>query len=228
MIVSAGIQRSLLRAAYEGRENVAAALGSVVSGHLLFTHGIAPDVTIRGAGEESELFGAYFERPIPDVAVEDGRVTIEYPRFPRRISLRRPLPADIALNRTIPWHIEIRGGMAHVRADLRDLPISEIELSGGAADIRLLLPRQFGATPLRFSGGISDLTIRRPEEVGVSLDITGGAADLRLDEQHFGAIGGEMRWESSGYRTATDRYDIRIIGGVSRLRIEAERPGMEI
>ncbi len=44
---------------------------------------------------------------------------------------------------------------------------------------------------------------------------------MALDDQHFGAIGGETRLEGpNDYAGATDRYEITITGGVSNVTIE--------
>ena len=48
----------------------------------------------------------------------------------------------------------------------------------------------------------------------------GGASKLALDDQHFGAIGGETRLESPDYAAAMDRYEITITGGATNVTIE--------
>lgn len=209
----------------EGRgESFGAPLGAATNGHLLFTHGAPPRLTIQGDDSLGELFLARFEQPIPEVAADGGSVTIECPRAPRGPFAPHDRPGTIALNTSIPWHIEIRGGGSRLMADLGGLQITEIELAGGVADAKLILPRQFGATPIRASGGISDLTIVRPEGVGVRIDISGGVAEMILDDLTIDAVG-ELRLESTGYRSTTDRYDLRVCGGVSRLTITTIRRG---
>jgi hypothetical protein len=204
-----------------------APLGGATSGHLLFTHGVPPRLTIAGDGSIDELFTARLGGPLPEVGVDGGSVTIEYPRFSRipGASHDHDHPGTIMLNASIPWHIEIRGGCARLTADLGGLEITEIELTGGIADARIILPRQFGATPIRVGGGISDLTIVRPEGVGVRADISGGVARMVLDHLTLDGVG-ELRLESDDYRTTTDRYELRVCGGASRLAITTTRERM--
>lgn len=206
-------------------ESFSAPLGATTNGHLLFTHGAPPRLMIQGDDSLGELFRARFERPIPEVTADGGAVTIECPRSPRGPFASHDRPATIALNASIPWHVEIRGGGSRLTADLGGLQITEIELAGGIADAKLILPRQFGTTPIRASGGISDLTIVRPEGVGVRIDISGGVAEMALDELTIDAVG-ELRLESTDYRSTTDRYDLRVCGGVSRLTITTTRECM--
>lgn len=206
----------------EGGESFGAPLGAATNGHLLFTHGAPARLTIQGDDSLDDLFLARFEEPIPEVTADAGSVTIECPRAPRGAPTPHDRPATIALNTSIPWHVEIRGGGSRLTADLGGLQITELELAGGIADAKLILPRQFGTTPIRASGGISDLTIVRPEGVGVRIDISGGVAEMALDELTIDAVG-ELRLESTGYRSTTDRYDLRICGGVSRLTVRTKR-----
>ncbi len=49
----------------------------------------------------------------------------------------------------------------------------------------------------------------------------GGASKLTLDDQRFGAIGGETRLESPDCAGATDRYEITITGGASNVAIDS-------
>ena len=47
-----------------------------------------------------------------------------------------------------------------------------------------------------------------------------GASKLTFDDQHFGAIGGKTRLHTPDYEGATDRYDIVVSGGASKLTID--------
>jgi hypothetical protein len=75
---------------------------------------------------------------------------------------------------------------------------------------------------IRVSGGVSHLTLRRPDGVPARVHIGGGASKLELDTQCLGAIGGPVRLETPGYSSASDRYDLEIGGGASKVTITAE------
>jgi hypothetical protein len=93
---------------------------------------------------------------------------------------------------------------------------------GGASHVTLRLGSPEGVGFIHFAGGASDVTIRRPAGVAVRLQVGRGASRLKLDEQHFGAIGGETRLETPDFQSAGRRYDICIAGGASNLMIDQE------
>ena len=73
--------------------------------------------------------------------------------------------------------------------------------------------------PVRISQGASHVTFYRPTGVAVWVHVSGGLSKLSLDDQHFGAIGGDTRLETPDYGNATDRYDVKISVGASDLTI---------
>jgi hypothetical protein len=181
----------------------AAPLGGATTGKLEIVHG-ATKVLLRTDGEMPELVRAHFEGPTPEVEAHSGTVTIRYPRFApgewlQLGFLRNRHAADVVLNATIPWTVVI---------------------DGGASDVELRLPKPSGVVPIRISGGASKLTIHRPAGVPVRLQIKGGASQLVLDDQRFGAVGGETRLNSHHDQNAPDRYEVTIGGGASRLTID--------
>jgi hypothetical protein len=59
----------------------------------------------------------------------------------------------------------------------------------------------------------------------VRADISGGVARMVLDHLTLDGVG-ELRLESDDYRTTTDRYELRVCGGASRLAITTTRERM--
>ena len=45
----------------------------------------------------------------------------------------------------------------------------------------------------------------------------GGGASVVLDTLHLGSVGGELRWESPDFAAAEERYDVEVLGGVSKI-----------
>jgi hypothetical protein len=200
----------------------AAPVGSLRSGRLIFASG-ASRLNVRAEPSMAELFRARFEGWTPRVGVEDGTVTIRYPRFDWSYYLRE-CPAEVALNARIPWEFEIRDGASRLTADLRVLELRLFEVSGGASRVEVTLPPPSGSVPVRVLGGASNVVIHRPEGVAAQVRVDGGSTNLAFDEQRFGAIGGEVSLRSPGYEVASDRYDITVSGGASGLTIDAKRP----
>jgi hypothetical protein len=128
----------------------------------------------------------------------------------------------MTLNRDVVWDVRVRGGVAHLFADLGDLRVEAVELGRGASRVDLRLPPPEGIVPVRVNGGASHVTIRRPGGSPVRLRVGHGVSHVRLDDQEFGAVGGVLRLESPGAADAGDRYEVEISGGASRLTITTD------
>ena len=198
-------------------DHFAAPLGSITGGHLEFVRG-ASNVTIHTDYATANLYHARCKGPEPRVRAEGGVVTIEYPRTFHPFDWRKRT-VEVALNSSIPWEIRVRGGASRLDADLSGLRLSSFEVAGGASRVELRLPKPSNTVHLRVDGGASNVTISRPEGVAARVRVGGGATKLSLDDQHFGAIGGETRLESPDYATAVDRYEIEVTGGANNLTV---------
>jgi hypothetical protein len=202
----------------------AALLGSVTSGRLEVVRGVSR-ATIHVDPSMRDLYRAHFEGPVPGVSVQWGTVTIKYRRFSLSDWVRYALfwdrhMAEITLNGSIPWQIEIRGGVSDLTADLSGLQLSSLEVRGGASEIVATLPQPSGTVSVRVSGGASNVTLHRPVGIAARVHVSHGASKLTLDEQHFGAIGGDVRLETPDYHSTVDRYTIDVLAGASNLTID--------
>jgi hypothetical protein len=198
-----------------------APLGGATSGRFTVTGGVS-QLTLRADGAMPDLIRARFERPTPRVRVEGGAVDVHYPRPPLLSWLAnwRDEPVFATLNATIPWQIALRGGLSKFTGDLAGLSLSGLTVDGGASEVSLTLGRPSGTVAIRINGGASNLSIRRPAGTPARLRVEGGAARLVFDTTQIGATGGPSRWESPGFAEATDRYEIVVAGGASRLTVE--------
>ena len=209
----------------DGGWDFAAPLDTATGGRLDFVPG-ASRVTIVGEAAMADLCRARFEGEAPDVRAAAGVVTLRYPRHSlgglvRDLLRRDSDAATIALNGTIPWHVETAGGASRLTADLRALRLQRFRIVGGASRVMLTLPRPSGVVPIRIDGGASHLTIHRPAGVAARLRIRSGASGLTVDGQAMGAVGGEVRWQSPDDAIAADRYEIEIAGGATDLTVAA-------
>lgn len=210
---------------YPQSQDFVAPLGSATSGRLVFAQGISR-VSLRGEASMDDLFRAHFEGAIPHVRVQGNNVTIQYPRYSPFDWLRYALfwgqqDGEVVLNGAIPWDIEVHVGASGIDAMLDTMQLRSLDVGGGVSAITLTLGRPSGIVPIRIHGGASKLNLRRPKEVPVRVHVRGGVSALALDDQFFGAVGGETRWESPEYRHATEGYDIVVSGGASNLSIVA-------
>jgi DNA-binding MarR family transcriptional regulator len=208
----------------------AARLGGVTSGHLIFVSG-APNIEVHGDATLAELYKARFEGPVPRMRVRDGVVTVGYSKFnwfdwrtqfaDQTVDISahwRKDNGEIALNTAVPWSIELRGGASRLSADLRLLRLESFEMRGGASKIELMLPAPSGLVPIRITGGMTQLKIRRPVGVAAGLQVNGGVSDVTVDGESFRGAG-QLSIQTPGAADSPNRYEIEITGGASKLSI---------
>lgn len=201
-------------------DDFAAPLGSLTTARLRFTNG-AHRVSIRADADVRGLYRARFGNRTPAVMVRGGIVTIRYPRFPADGWLDRGSggSAEVELNASVAWQVEVRGGGSRLLADLRSLRLGSLRLEGGAGRLEVALPEPSGTVTVAVLGGASNVAIRRPIGVAARLRVEGGATHLRLDGRRIGAAGGGLDLKSRGYDSATDRYDITVTGGANNVGV---------
>lgn len=161
------------------------------------------------------------------VVVRGGVVSIRYPRVASCDwrGYRPECSAEVALNASIPWDVQVRGGASRLTAHLSTLRIGSLKVAGGASRLEVVLPAAWGMVRVVILGGASNVAIRRPEGVAARLRVAGGVTNLRFDERHIGAAGGELELQSGDYEGAAERYDIAVMGGANNLNVE-RRQGM--
>ena len=194
----------------------AAPLGGLTQARLHFRSG-ANELRIHGSPDLVELYQATFQGPIPKVRLRDGTVSVQYQGHGMPWDWRKR-HADIALNATIPWDVELTGGASRFEGDLAGTTLRSFTLNGGVDKSRLSLGTPHGDVPIRLEGGANDLRIERPVGVAVRLKLNGGAAGIEFDRQRLGATGGNTVLESAGPSTG-DRYTIELNGGANRITV---------
>jgi DNA-binding MarR family transcriptional regulator len=208
----------------------AAPVGGTSSGRLIFVSG-APKISVRGDPSLGELYRAQFRGPVPRVRVRDGAVTVSYVRaswFNWRTQLAgqavdvsahwRDDGGEIALNTSVPWAIELRGGVSKLNVDARALRLQSFDLRGGASHVRISLPRPEGAVRIAVAGGMSNIELERPAGVAMILELRGGVNQAILDGQsHRGT--GHLSLHTPGAGSAADRYEVDLSGGISKVEV---------
>jgi hypothetical protein len=59
--------------------------------------------------------------------------------------------------------------------------------------------------------------LRAPTGAQWHVAVSGGVSGLRINGSLFAAIGGDFQQQSPGYASASDRIDVEISGGASRV-----------
>jgi hypothetical protein len=166
-----------------------------------------------------DLFWARFTGAKPRVRVVANTVDIETRGF-RPVTWRLQ-SAQVALNASIPWKIEVQGGAWRFTADLRDLRLSRVTLEGGASNVNLRLPHPSGTVPIRIGGGANRVSVLRPEGVAMRVAVHGGFGRLRVDGKSIEATD-KQPIESRDFARETDRYDIELTGAAYQCVVATE------
>ena len=161
------------------------------------TPGLAANAALRRSGESGEL-----------------RITMaERGRF------GRPAAADwdVALSRSPRLAIDIDGGAANIRLNLRDLRVAELDLDIGAADVEVTLPANAGETTVSVDAGAADIEISVPEGVAAKIDAARGLSSLEVDTSRFPRTDGG--YASPNFASAQNRVTIDLRVGVSSVKV---------
>ena len=203
-----------------GPSEHAAPLGGLKAARLTFRSG-AQDLRLRAGRSPVDLYRARFDGATPQVRVRDGRVLVQYRGVP--FDWRKRI-ATIAVNTTIPWTIDIVGGVNRVESDLREVDVRGFDVTGGSERIQLEFGRPTGELPVRIVGGARTIRLERPAGSPVRLNVQGSSGRVELDGETLGRKGGEASVESRGWSTATDRFAVEVVGGSRSIEI-VERQG---
>jgi DNA-binding MarR family transcriptional regulator len=177
------------------------------------------DITIDTNATMAELYRAHVQGTPPQIDVEGGNVTVRPRRFPLFGWGHRSL--HLTLSSAIPWDIELAQGAYKFNADLTALRLRSFTIKGGASRLDIALGRPSGGVPVRITGGVSNVTLRRPRGVPVEMRIRGGVSRADVDGEQLGPAGANVVWRSPGVTDDADRYVIEVLGGVSRLTVES-------
>jgi DNA-binding MarR family transcriptional regulator len=199
-----------------GQSEYTAPIGGLSRARLLFKSG-ANELLIRGSADFDDLYRATFDGPVPQVRLRDGIVTIQYKgRWQWDWRDRR---ADVSLNTSVPWDIEVIGGSSKLQGKFAAIDLRSFELNGGADQLRLTLGRPTGVVPIRLTGGANNARFERPIGAHVQLLLNGGSAGIEFDRQKLGATAGHSVLETAGAAEAADRFVIEVTGGAHRLTV---------
>ena len=202
----------------EGDTALSAPLGDVSRGRLVLATG-AYLLNLHTDAGMPDMYRAVYEGPQPRIQVSGWTVTVRHAMRTRLFDWQGH-PSEITLNATIPWEIELRGGAAKGTADLRELELRSLIISGGLSEFDITLPAPSGAVPVRCSGGAAKVTFHRPPGVTAQVLVKNGASKLRLDNEHFDYLASKLPLRSEGFSGQPDRYEFEFDGGASEVSVQ--------
>ena len=177
-------------------------------------------MTVRAGAAMPQLYLARFTGTRPRVRVVANEVDVEESRGSLPLSWRLK-SAEFALNKSIPWDFDVRGGAWRLTADLRDLRLSMVTVDGGANRVNVRLPHPSGTILIRFGGDASDISVSRPDGVAVRIVVHDSFYGLQVDGKTIEAAN-RRSFQTAGFARQTDRYDIVVTGAAYRFVITSE------
>jgi hypothetical protein len=167
--------------------------------------------------------------PPPELRVVGAEVRLSWPTrsltdWLCAVFADHPGGLEVVLHPAVAWELVLRGGLSTLEAELSAGTVTRIDVSGGCSDVEIELPKPLQTVPIRISGGASQLRLRRPADVGVSVAVSGGIASLRLDDRTFEAIGGSARLETAGHDRESPGYDVVVSGGAANVEVDQLEP----
>jgi len=199
-------------------------LGGLSAASLDLNYGAA-GIDVKAGGLGDSLYQAHVDYPggenPPTISLdrETGALQIrESSSFsPFHLFGARRRHVQITLTDQVPWSIQIGGGAANLRLDLRHALLSKLEISGGANQLDAQLPSPKGTVVISVSGGANNVAIVAPAHSPWRVAVSGGVSAVTINGSSSGNLGGDFQRQSPDYNSATDRFDIEISGGASHI-----------
>jgi hypothetical protein len=126
---------------------------------------------------------------------------------------------SVVLNSNVVWSLDLAAGTQRTSADLRGGRVGAITVAAGSDILDVSLPRPARTMDLRLAGGASQFLLSLPGGVPAQVTVGGGAAYVTVDGQSRVGVAGGTVLTPAGWSTATSRFDIDAIAGVSRLTV---------
>ena len=209
-----------------GNQNGNATTGNAVTGALdgrdearLDVVSGATAVVVRAVDLGDLLFRASTpdgSRVAPEVTADAGVV---------RVSLRGTggqggADLMVELNSLVRWQVRLDGGATSESVDLTGGRLAALDFGAGSTRIDVTLPRPVGTVPVRMTGGATTFDLRLPTGVEAQLLFAGGAGQAVIDGNSRTGIAGGTTLATPGWDTATDRYRLDLVAGVSSLTLD--------
>jgi hypothetical protein len=124
---------------------------------------------------------------------------------------------QLRLSPTTPTDLSIESGVSEMNLNLESLRIPNLSIETGASRANIILPAH-GQTNGKIEGGAARIDVTVPQNVAARITIDGGPNQINIDEQRFPRQGDA--YQSPGFETATDRVNLRIEVGATRLTVQ--------
>lgn len=125
--------------------------------------------------------------------------------------------ATFKLNVNPEWELDINAGAIDLDFDLTRFKVRTVHIDGGAASFKVKFGQPLNVTTVKVNTGASEVDIKIPRGAAASIDVHSGLSSD--DFEGFVKIR-DHRYETPGYATATNKFNIKINGGVSDFNVK--------
>jgi hypothetical protein len=182
------------------------------------------ELDISGGAEP--LLNAQFIYNLPEWAPEvdyrvegtEGVLTIAQPRIPSGLPVGDiRYQWDVRLNNDVPMVLNIDLGAGQGDLTLASLSLTELQLKAGVGEAVVDLSGAWDHDVLAtLQGGVGELTVRLPGQMGVVVRISGGLGSVNT----IGLNQEDGSYVNDAYGTAGSTLTVEINGGVGEVTLE--------
>lgn len=177
---------------------------------------------VRSAALGDQLFRTHIEHQgaSPEVKLDRAASAVKIStRFDWFMGARR-LRIETQIADGVTWDVRCSTGAIRGEFDLSSTRVTSFDCRTGASRITVNLPAPKGVVPVRIDGGALRVDIIRPVGTAIKVTSTGGALQLHADGSQQNGFG-NREWRSTGFDSATDRYEVSVAGGALNVNVSA-------
>jgi hypothetical protein len=122
---------------------------------------------------------------------------------------------DLRLAGSVPLELVVKSGVGQSDLNLAGLNLTSLEVNAGVGSVEIRLPNS-GRTQAVVKAGVGEVTVRVPQGVAAKVVVSTGLGATSVEGLY------DRRGDthtSPGYEEAANRVDLRIKGGVGRVRV---------
>jgi hypothetical protein len=183
----------------------------------------AASMTVRSSDLGSDLYRAHItysgQKPSVNLDTSSGELHISQGNSGFTFLQTRRFDLDLQINSQVAWKINTNTGASTDTFKLGGVNVTSMTLNTGASREDITLGPPTGTVQITVDGGAPTVHLHRPSGTQASVDVSGGFASLDADGHGYHGIGSES-WQSDGYDSATDRYQVMVNGGASTVTMD--------
>lgn len=184
----------------------------------------ATNMTVRSSSDlGSDLYHAHItysgQKPSVSLDTSSGELHISQGNSGFTFFQNRRFDLDLQINSQVAWKINTNTGASTDTFKLGGVNVTSMDLNTGASREDITLGPPSGTVQITVNGGALTVHLHRANGSQASVEVSGGAVSLDADGHGYHGIGNET-WQSDGFDSATDRYQVMVNGGACTVTMD--------